>query len=585
MPTPTRLVAKPTLQDLLNALIDTAVRSGNFNIKAQTQLLYSIASEWPRLPKDVKQQLRARIVPIIPRLTSSAHPENLLNKIIDCYTMYPERGATDIAKCLKADLPMPVYKGDPDEYLFPKTGWIAEFIKLARESEVPIAFHFWSAVTVIGASCKFKVMIDRSKFDLRLNWYTMLVGSKATGKSLSKDIAEDIVNRLNRLVNPVLTTAPGAELRYGSIRLLAEDSTKESIMEELAHELIYTKLDSGLTKTVSVDSAGLLLVDELANLLGRQSFAVETKIPFFTALYASRNYRKSTVTSTNVELRNCALSMLACCAPDWLLESITPIMFRGGFLDRFRIIFRPDGHSTRSYPTPGPSDPVMCNILAEALMEWAALEEELELLPTKEAEEFYTAWYHEKKYEIENEINPDGLSLHRLANQLWKLAGILCISDATAPYIGVSHLDAANSILVNEEKYVRHLMQVITQDPLVSQLEEIERILLKSGGVIEKQKLHGRLRRRRGFMPFSSVGIRFISELVDNGNITMETYKSGVRGASKAYYKLTEIGLNHLSHAGIREKQVNEARINIKRHTNILDSGVEKLDDSPSKGG
>ncbi len=571
MPTPkVPRIGAATVQDLLNKLIDTAKRSGDFNIKAQKQLLYTVACEWPRLPKETKQQLRSRLVTIIPRLTASTNPEHLLEKIIECHTMYPERGSNDIGKCLKASAPQPAYVGDPDEYLFPKEGWIAEFIKLSRESEVPIAFHFWSAVTIIGASCKFKVMIDRSKFDLRLNWYTLLVGSKAVGKSLSKDIAQGVVDRMNRMVNPVQTTAPRAKPKYGSIRLLAEDSTTEAIIDELAHEMIYVQLPNGLQKSISVDSAGLLLVDELANLLGRQAHSVETKIPFFTALYASSYYRKSTVTSTNAELRNCALSMLACCAPDWLLESITPIMFRGGFLDRFRIVFRPDGHSTRSYPTPGPSDPIVENILAEALIEWAALEEELELLPTEGAEEFYITWYHKKKTELDNEINPDGLSLHRLANQLWKLSGILCIADAKAPYIGRSHLEDSDAILANEEKYVRMLMQVITQDPLVSQLEEVETAILKEGGMIEMSKLHNKLRRLKHFIPWGRKGKYFVADLIDAGNIVLETYKKPGKHLRK-YYKLTEIGLDHLGRAGLKSKMVEEARRNIMRYSNLLE--------------
>ena len=572
-------IGKPTVQDLLNALIDVAERSEDLNLKAQTQLLYAVAREWKPMTQEVQDQLRSRLVPLIDRLRDSTHPDVLLEKIIQCWQMYPERGATEISKCLKAVLPKPAYKGDPDEYLFPKEGWIAEFIKLSRESEVPIAFHFWSAVTTIGASCKFKVMIDRNKFDLRLNWYTLLVGTKATGKSLSKDTAEDIVNRMNRLVNPAHAVVVNAKPKFGSIRILAEDSTKESIIEEMAYETIYTKLESGLTRVVTVDSAAYLIVDELANMLGRQSYAVETKIPFFTAIYASRNYRKSTVGSTNADLRNCALSMLACCAPDWLLDSVTPIMFRGGFLDRFRIVYRPEKHSTRSYPTPGPGDPILANILAEALIEWAELEEELELLPTPGAEDFYAEWYNKKKAELEDTNNPDGLSLHRLANQLWKLAGILCISDAKAPYIGMLHIDMAERILANEERQVRELMQVITQDPMCAQLEEIESMILRDGGMIEKRKLHDRLRRRRGMMPFNKVGIRFIEDLLDSGNITKEGYRTNNSKLTRQYYKLTSVGLKHLERSGISKKKIDEARIAIRRYSNILESNVNNLDD------
>ena len=241
-------------------------------------------------------------------------------------------------------------------------------------------------------------------------------------------------------------------------------------------------------------------------------------------------------------------------------------------MDRWRIVFRPAKHSKRSYPTPGPSDPVMSNILAESLMPWAALEEEVELLPTPGAEEFYFTWYNNMKDKMEEDVNPDGLSLHRLANQLWKLSGILAISDGKAPNVGIVHIDMAEKILANEEKYFKQLMQVITQDPLVAQLEEVEKLIFKEGGVIEKRKLHDRLRRKRGFMPWGKVGIRFVSDLVDSGNITMEAFKVPGNKTSRQYYKLTEIGLSHLERAGVNKKQVDKARIVIRQHHHRLES-------------
>lgn len=579
VPAPTTGAVKLDALSLLNDLVDQATRSKNFGIHGQTKLLYAIAHEWPHLNKPARQQLRARITPIIPRLRDSANPENLLERIIECYRMYPERGQTEISKCLKAHVVQPEYRADPDEYLYPKTGWIAEFIKLGRDSEVPVAFHFWSAVTTLGAACKYKVMIDRSKFDLRMNWYTLLTGSKAVGKSLSKDLAKEIAERMNRILNPIQLSVPGGELNPTSFRLLAEDSTKESIIEELAYKIHYMDGPDGMKSPIMMDSAGYLLIDELANMLGRQAYNVESKIPFFTALYSSKSYRKSTATSTNAELRNCALSMLACCAPDWLLESVTPIMFRGGFLDRFRIIYRPDRHNNRAYPTPGPTDPVMCNILAQDLIQWASLTEDRELIPIEEAEQFYEAWYYKKKDQLDDDMNNDGLSLHRLANQLWKLAGILAISDSSAPYIGLSHVQMADRILDHEERYVRKLMTIITQDPMVTQLEEVERLLLKAGGMMGASKLHEKLRRKKGFMPFNRVGVRFLEDLLEAGNICKEAYSSPSPGGIKTntkreFYKLTELGLEHLKKGNIRKHQLEEARISIQRYDAVLSSGV-----------
>jgi len=93
---------------------------------------------------------------------------------------------------------------------------------------------------------------------------------------------------------------------------------------------------------------------------------------------------------------------------------------------------------------------------------------------------------------------------------------------------------------------------------------------MKSGGMIEKVKLHGRLRRRRGFMPFNRVGRRFLEDLIDSGNIALERF------GKTDYYKLTEIGLDHIGRAGLKKEQVKEARINIRRHSDVLEEEAKR---------
>lgn len=542
--------------------IEKASRTKGFTTdhRAQTEILHTIAIAWKQLPPDNKTLITNALVPVISRLHKTSNPSVAMEQIMKLHEVFPEQSKGDISKSLKSMLTKKNQQPDPDEHIYPKDGWIGMFMDYARDSEVPVAYHYWSAVTILGAAMRHKVYIDRGKFDLRMNWYTLLTGDKSIGKSLSKDLGHDILVRANKMLDPTAMPSgmPTALPTSSGVRVLGEDSTKESIIKELEFRTEMFSTGAGLVGSRDVDSTGILIVDELANFLGRQSFNVESKIPFLTAVYGSKYYKKATATGGEIELRNCALSLLACCAPSWLLESITPIMFSGGFLDRFRIVHRPMGWSKREYATTWPGDPVIANLLAEQLTFWMNLQEPLELVLTNDANRWYEDWYSKKKKFIESVIEYHGLTLHRFANQLIKLAGELSASEFDRiPYIHTDHMHDACIHLENEDDHLLTLMGIINTDPVSNQLDEVLKTVLAEGGMISQRKLHDRLRRKKGFMPYNSVGSRYVRELLSSGNINNLT---GAKSKT-SYYVLTEGGINSLRGRILDENKLDQAKV------------------------
>ncbi len=121
-------------------------------------------------------------------------------------------------------------------------------------------------------------------------------------------------------------------------------------------------------------------------------------------------------------------------------------------------------------------------------------------------------------------------------------------------------------------------MELITRDPTVEHLDTIERVIFSKGGLISAAKLHINLRRRRGFMPFDKVGLRLITELIQQGNIRKTLYKTP-KGGKKYYYEITEVGFRAIEAGSKTKKQVDEVRKKVLDNKMRLESGIEKLDE------
>lgn len=582
------LASKPTVsttEDFVRQLLERVMITDGFetNYRAQSEVLTAIGDNWPAINDTGRGLIYSMLCYKIPRIANTKLPAQTFDQLMEMHQLFKDKGGEDLGKSLKSYGVKPEYQPDSDDAMFRVGGWIGNYLTYAQDCEVPIAFHFWTAISLIGSVARYKIWIDRGKYTLRLNNYVLLSASKAGGKSAAKDIGKEILGRLNRIMNP--NPYDRSTPHRNTIRMLAEDSTKESMIDDLKFGvLVDNDPKTGLTKEYPLDSTGMLFLDELANLLGRTSHSAESFIPFLTTLFSGGDYRKATKTQGRADLRNCSLSILACCAPSWFEDAITPIMFTGGFLDRWRMVYRPDGHSPRIYSRPVDSDPLFATELARQLLPIAMMDEPRELIPTNEAEEFFDGWYRACKIQERTDMfsGEDHTTIQRLGNQIWKLAGCLAISDGKMPYIETSHVRSAVEILQHEESFLSIMLRRVNLDKSSAKMELVEKILLKRGGITTRRVLCTEVRNKPGFKPFKKNLDPVIDDLIRMGRINVIEGTS----ATITFYELTPTALlewakktpdSFYPKVAIREHAARKLKIAAGRHKEPKFSALEYL--------
>jgi DNA-binding MarR family transcriptional regulator len=285
---------------------------------------------------------------------------------------------------------------------------------------------------------------------------------------------------------------------------------------------------------VPLDSTGYMSLDELTTFLGKDNWALAARVPFLVTLYSREEYRYETKKEGRIDLKNCALSLLACTAPEWMNGAISPLMFEGGFMDRTLYIYRPGG-ADRSYPTPGPLDPVTAIHLAKYLRAISCQPKPVELFPNKACTKFYEDWYNSQPKIGEF----TSMTLHRKANHAWKLAGVLSLSAATQPHITEETFKEAIDILDAEESRFMEFLTAVDKAPEADLFMYIAKMLLRWGGDATQSKLFNSLRQKRGLSPPNIRAVPILQAMAQMGWLEIQRVGRGV------VYKLTEEGREH----------------------------------------
>jgi hypothetical protein len=519
-------------QDIWNsctALIKSAQASEDFqqNHRAQVELVNKVAAVYNLTVPDKQQFLRANCMPLIPRILEAKNQQPTFEALMDLANPMSPWSPEDISRALKVRANhYQEWQPDPGEDIYPKHGWIGAYMNWCKSNEVPLGYYFWSAVSAIGAACRYNFYIGRITFKLRMNHYIIMVGSRAVGKSQALNAATEVLRRANLIMEPD-DTKPNPF----RIRRLPEDTNVETLTRRLEWQRASITDANDKEIDVGIDSTGLLALDELTTFLGKDNWALSKRVPWLTTVYGRDIYEYETKSGGHILCKNLALSLLACTAPDWMNEAITPLLFSGGFSDRTIYVYREN--SGRNYPTPAPMDPLVAIELAEGLAKLSQHYEPVEMVATPDAEEWYDWWYDQQPHSSEE----SGMSRHRKSNHVWKLAAILAISAGDAPWISIKHFASAVDYIDNEELYFAEFHKAIHKAPEDDHHMYILKTLRKWGGEASQSRLFNLLRQRKGLSPPNIKARPYLSALEQMGKLVQE---KGEKGG--IVYKLTKEG-------------------------------------------
>jgi len=196
--------------------------------------------------------------------------------------------------------------------------WIQSYIDyVSPASQSPDEFHWWSAITILAASLKRHVWIDRGNWKLFPNLYTVLVGRPATGKGTS--------------INPAMALLKEAN----TANVLSDRLTIEYVLERLSTGFPSTNIIGGQI-TTAVDSSAIIFASELSVFLRKSTDALADLAQLWDCLpdfdYGTRQRGMYTI-------KNPCVSLLGGSPPSWLAKSVPNDAVGGGFTRRVNFVY------------------------------------------------------------------------------------------------------------------------------------------------------------------------------------------------------------------------------------------------------
>ena len=364
----------------------------------------------------------AQLVSLLGALGSTGTPKQLADLLKICAGIpvrffpidFPELLARtfnvdvdEMRKCFPS--PTAIVLGGDFDPLVPTRGWLNEYIEYTKNTEPPTVFHFFSAISVLGATIARRVCFPRGSGDIFPNINAVLVAPP--GKCKKTTAANIAVNLFRRIGGNVL----------------ADRVTPEALIESF--------------KTTTT-ATGLIYAPEWAVFLGRQQY-MEGLVPMLTALFdCPQSWSSSTIMRSTTQLQNVAISHLACSTIDWMQTSVTRDAFNGGFMSRLLFIVQQD--TPRRFPFPPPLNQALAKRLVDHLLQVQQTVGQVTFDPA--ARVWYETWYMSR---TANALERQFAGyLERKPDRMIQMAMILnAAEDPRSLTITVVHLEQAERIL------------------------------------------------------------------------------------------------------------------------------------------
>jgi len=250
--------------------------------------------------------------------------------------------------------------------------WLTSYLEYTENSESPISYHTWAAVSCIAGALQRKTYMQLGHSTLYPNNYIILIGPSANArKGEPLVIAQSIVSELNLYV-------------------IGEDSTPEALIRDIKGA--ETTFLDGATGNWKWQSACTGFIEELAVFTGFQN---STFLAYLTNWYDSRDkWTRKTKHQGVDEIIGMCFNFIASTAPDWLPHILPREAIGGGFTSR--CIFIVEQHKRKTVLDPN------ANLPPKSLKD--KLVHDLEIIQTltgeyqwsPDAKAAYEDWYEEE---------------------------------------------------------------------------------------------------------------------------------------------------------------------------------------------
>ena len=350
------------------------------------------------------------------------------------------------------------------------SGFLRRYVDHLINTESPSSFHFASALTILGSSLKRQCWFDQKIFKIWPAVQTLILGP--SGK-VAKTTAT--------------TYAMQMGLEAGVLDPIAEEITPEQLKSELAER----------TKATG-QATGIIYASELALLFSKVDSYNQGLIQSLTDLFDSRDFSsKHTKTQGKFDLKEIAVSFLACSNEGWASTSISDSALGGGMVGRCLTFYQ--GGATKAIPFPEFPDPAERQALIRMLNFTQHIRGEFTV--SKAAR----AWY-EEKYVWLKENWPDDERVDpmwtRYGVHLLRLGMLFSVNDIISKAyeanssvslekkeIQIGHLEMADAVLMYICQYIPIVYQFLGISKEGEITNRVVRYIARKGGFVTNAQL------------------------------------------------------------------------------------------------
>lgn len=341
-----------------------------------------------------------------------------------------------------------------------RSDWLDKYMRLVQNTEPPIVYHRWVAISTIAAVLQRKCWLEWGDITVYPNLYVVLVGP--SGKC-RKGTAMKTGQKL---------------LDERGIRVAPEALTREQLIRELRNSADSTPApdNRGLVTHCSLT----VLSAELTVFLGYNNYQLMSDLADWYDCADVWRYHTKTSGDDNIE--GVWVNLIGATTPE-LVQSTLPRDAVGGGLTS-RIIFVYAGNKAKKVPAPFLSqDEQKLKVeLGNELDEIHALYGPFKI--TEDFVEAYAPWYMEHEKEVKLNERHFGGYIERRQSHLLKLCMIVNASRTSSMVIDACDFKRARNILLEVEETMSGTFRGVGSSPLAEPMDRIMRMI-----ALEKQCL------------------------------------------------------------------------------------------------
>lgn len=209
--------------------------------------------------------------------------------------------------------------------------WLDNYLTYVKDTESPLDYNKWCGISVLGASLKRRVFMQRGFYQLFPNQYVVLVGPPGIGKGTA--------------ITPAIALAKRAQ----TVNYLSDRITAEKIIERLATGFITTVPNVGGGVSVGSDASATIISKELPVFLSTSDWM----LPLLCQLWDENEFEYDTKNKGTKSVKDLCVGLLAGCVPDYIrrLNKDATTAISGGFTARCIFVYASEKSQHIAWPS------------------------------------------------------------------------------------------------------------------------------------------------------------------------------------------------------------------------------------------